>query len=137
MYINLGLVCFGALRGRGGTVAMAGPGANFYGMRLANGLFHVLNMFRDAATGDEAYNPGVLTGVVLIIPSGYLALRALRQDGILTSWGAARAMALGVFAHIPLLIGLYLRSREKIGDLVFVVWQFADLIGLLSIARPR
>jgi hypothetical protein len=102
MYINLGLVCFGALHGRGGTVAMAGPGANFYGMRLANGLFHVLNMFRDAATGDEAYNPGVLTGVVLIIPSGYLALRALRQDGILTSWGAARAMALGVFAHIPL-----------------------------------
>ncbi|KAF2764648.1 hypothetical protein EJ03DRAFT_262915, partial [Teratosphaeria nubilosa] len=112
-FINLGLVCFAALRCR---YDAARAGANFYGLASANAFVHFIPAVIDSRGGREGYNPGLLSAIFLLLPCGWMALRSLYMRRVVTGFGVARAVILGVVGHLALFVGLYLRSRDKIGD---------------------
>ncbi|KAJ3300313.1 hypothetical protein HK104_002132 [Borealophlyctis nickersoniae] len=132
-FINAGLVTLATLRARR---AVKGPGANFYGLALINGIWHCIVALKDAHLGKNAYNPGLLTAITVLFPSGCCALRALKRQGVLTNLGVARAVAIGIVAHIVLLTGLFLRSTGKIGDEVFVLWELFNFVVVLTLSYP-
>lgn len=90
----------------------SGPGANFLGLIIVNMVVHVLSYF---AFGFE-YNPGLLTGLILFLPTSYFGFTRMRADGVLSQTGLIRAIAVGVAVHIGLLCSLALARMGIIGD---------------------
>ncbi|GAA6015657.1 hypothetical protein JCM10207_008162 [Rhodosporidiobolus poonsookiae] len=103
-YVNLVLVSLAALRARPQS-NWRGPGANFWGVVLVNGLFHC-------------------------------AMAGKAANKVLSGKGVARAVAVGVVAHIGVFSGLILRSGGKIGDVGFVLWELANWTIPLTLAFP-
>ena len=103
---------------------------------IVNAFIHSLFSVRDVRQGKDIYNPGLLTGVALMLPSGCFALRALQRQGILTIGGIVRVIFIGIIAHVGLLGSLRLRAFGKIGDPVFLLLETIDFLGVLSLSMP-
>ncbi|KAH9826090.1 HXXEE domain-containing protein [Teratosphaeria destructans] len=132
-FINLVLMTWAALRARS---APAGPGANFFGLAAFNALVHIVPGAIDAAHGGDLYNPGQLSALVILIPGAVGALRALYRQRVITGAGIARALAVGMLAHVIHFFGHYLRSREIINDVIWIPYLIATFIGFMSLAFP-
>lgn len=125
-FINFVLVLWASVRGRPAGAA-PGAGANFYGLGIANGLLHtgvgLSSWSKGAATWKEVYNPGIATAALLLFPAGIGALRTMYKRGVLSGYGVARSLVIGVLFHVVLQVGLFARSREYMNDIVFVVYM--------------
>ncbi|GAA5885593.1 hypothetical protein JCM6882_007486 [Rhodosporidiobolus microsporus] len=135
-YVNLLLVSLSALRARrAGSLPSAG--ANFYGVVLINRLFHLAMAVHAAQEdGKEVYNPGLATAVFLFLPCAVMALQCLHRHRLLSTAGVVRSIAVGVAVHAGLFSGLILRSRGKMGDAAFVLWELADWTVPLTLGWP-
>lgn len=77
-----------------------------WGVALVNGVTHVA-----AAVVHGAYNPGVVTSLVLFAPLGALMLRSVLASGAIRRIDVLRILASGIALHLVLMGSLLLRAR--------------------------
>lgn len=125
--VNVGAVWI-ALVGAG-VLGRARPSVIAAGLGIAavNTVAHVAAMARSGA-----YNPGVLTSIILFVPGCAWILRELLRQGRLRRWQLALVPVSGVAVHAILLGGLALRARGAIDAPTLVVIQVAN--GLVPLA---
>lgn len=75
-------------------------GLTFYGFVIFNGVLHVVT----ALTGGPKALPGIVTGVLLFIPTFCWMVYASLKSGAVTAKGLAISLSGGVIAHV--LLGL-------------------------------
>lgn len=88
-----------------------------YGIMLVNALTHIM-----VALHDRAYNPGLLTAVVLFVPFGLWALKAGRRCGI-DSLGLASIVIGGAAVHAVLILSLLAYLHGLIDAVVLIDTQ--------------
>lgn len=71
-------------------------GLAFVGMTLVNALTHIVATIRL-----RAYNPGLITSIVLFLPFTIWVLAREVSAGLLTGWQVAGLLVVGVLLHIP------------------------------------
>jgi hypothetical protein len=98
-------------------------GACVYGIPLVNSLAHVVPALRAGA-----YNPGVLTAVLLFWPVTAWALRVFHKEGILDRRGLALVVASGVATHAVLLGGLQAVIHGVLGEAGLIAVQAANML---------
>jgi hypothetical protein len=84
-------------------------GLAWIGLTLVNGVIHIVGTIVL-----RAYNPGVVTGVVLFLPYTITVLAFEHRHGLLTTTEIAAVIVLGIVLHIPvaaLFAVPYLRRR--------------------------
>jgi len=91
-----------------------------YGIVLVNALTHIV-----MALYDRAYNPGLLTAVVLFVPCGLWALHAGRQSGI-SRIGLASIVIGGVAVHAVLILSLLAYLHGLIDAVLLVDLQILN-----------
>ena len=79
------------------------------GAFVGNGITHVLQ-----AAAFRGYTPGVVTAVLISLPYGWLAARALVREGLATRQSLLVALAVGIAAQVPLAL-LALAVGRQIG----------------------
>ncbi|MEO8747990.1 MAG: HXXEE domain-containing protein [Rhodanobacter sp.] len=103
------------------------------GIALVNALTHIA-----VALHDRAYNPGLLTAVLLFVPFGLWALKAGRDCGISRS-GLASIVLGGVLVHAVLVLSLLAYLRGMIGAPMLVDIQICNagvpLAAVLAVYR--
>lgn len=104
--INVGTVWIGGSLARHD---LEGAGVNFYGLILANSVFHLAPFISKGFI----YNPGALTAAFLFTPAVYFAFKALLDARKCTSHDIIRAIALGFTSH-AVIVGSLLLSREGV-----------------------
>lgn len=90
---------------------------NYYAILLFNTVIHGIGLLR------FGYNPGLLTALVLFVPSGLLAIRAMRRDNLITTREIVVACVSGVATHVALLGGIKALGGSALGDAVVVGLQ--------------
>jgi len=98
-----------------------------WGVALVNGVIHVAS-----AIGPGAYNPGLLTSVVLFAPLCAWMLRTVVRSGAIKRRQVPRIVAAGVAMHGVLLGSLLLREHGWISHGALLAINSAN--GLLPIA---
>ena len=84
-------------------------GLAWVGLTLINGIIHIVTTIRL-----RIYNPGLVTGVVLLVPFTALFLALEVSRGALTGGEVGLIAALGVLLHLPvaaLFLVPFLRRR--------------------------
>jgi hypothetical protein len=79
------------------------------GAFVGNGITHVLE-----AAAFRGYTPGVVTAVLISLPYGWLAARALVREGLARRRTLLVALAVGIAAQVPLAL-LALAVGRQIG----------------------
>lgn len=98
-----------------------------WGVAIANAVTHL-----SAALVHHAYNPGVLTSLLLFVPLSAWMLRTVLRAGVIERRHIPRILASGVMMHAVLLGSLSLRAR---GVLSHEAMLFANVAnGLVPLA---
>jgi Protein of unknown function with HXXEE motif len=99
---------------------------NYYAILLFNTVIHCIGLLR------FGYNPGLLTALVLFVPSSLLAIRAMRRDNLIATREIGIACVAAVATHVALLGGIKTLGGSARGDAVVVglqllIWMAAKL----------
>jgi hypothetical protein len=81
-----------------------------WGVPLVNALSHLA-----AAVIERAYNPGLVTSLVLFLPVTLWVLRVLLGQGVLRPAHLGLVVGSGVLLHVVLIGSVQLRAKELIG----------------------
>lgn len=99
-----------------------------YGIPLINAFSHIGGALRE-----QAYNPGLLTAVLLFLPASAWVLRVGRRAGI--GWRGVVAIVLGgVLTHVVLMGSLLAFLHGYIGAPTLVAIQIVDMVVPLMLA---
>ncbi|MCY1056164.1 HXXEE domain-containing protein [Nannocystis sp. SCPEA4] len=125
--VNVGAVWIAFITG-----ALAGPrhamvGATALGIPLVNAFMHI-----GPAVAKQAYNPGVLTSVLLLLPLALIGLRGLAGAGLLDRPRIAAVVAAGVALHAGLLVSLTAFERGLLSHSALLAVQVA--LGFVPLA---
>lgn len=99
-----------------------------YGIPLVNAVMHVAGALKA-----QAYNPGLLTAVLLFVPAGLWALRVGLRAGIGRS-GVAAILAGGVLTHAVLMGSLLAFLHGWIGAMPLAAIQILNMGAPIAIA---
>lgn len=113
-----------------------GPGANFFGLAIVNGIIHLLTGIIGKAKGGSFYNAGLLTGIFGLFLVGIMVMRALYLHKLLSRAGIVRAIIVGALANALLIGSMPLRAFGYLGDFNYFALGILNLFGLLSFGRP-
>ena len=106
-----------------------------YGIALVNALTHIV-----PALWEHAYNPGLVTAIVLFLPAGLWALRVGMRAGI-GGRGVFAIIVGGVLTHAVLMGSLLAYLHGWIAAPMLVAIQLANmgapLAAVLVLCRPR
>ncbi len=79
-------------------------------LALVNTAVHVA-----AAVAMRAYNPGLVTAVVLLLPGGLYALRVMAAAGAAPAWGHAVGIGVAVLGHLWIVVHVKGRAGRLAG----------------------
>lgn len=97
-----------------------------WGVPLVNAVSHVA-----AAVREGAYNPGLVTSLLLFVPLTLWVLRALVRRGVIRVAQVGWVVGTGVLIHVVLLGSVQLRARGWLGPTgLFVVNALNGLVPL-------
>lgn len=104
---------------------------------FVNGISHVVSSI---ITG--AYNPGLVTSVVLFLPLSVWAYRALLQDGLASKAQVSWSIAWAVAGHIIMIVGLiaanwWMLFPEYIYFVLLVAWSVVPTAAAWIVQRER
>ncbi len=100
-------------------------GLALLGLPLVNGVVHVVATLRE-----QAYNPGVVSAVLLLVPFSLITLWQFRRAGLLPRRAMPVVVGAGVLIHAVLMGCLWLQSRDWLSRTV------VDLVQVLNGAVP-
>lgn len=107
-----------------------------WGVALINGMIHIAS-----AIARGAYNPGLLTSVILFLPLSVWMLRTLIRSGVVERRDVPRILVTGGVMHAVLMASLLLRERGWIsGEALLVINAVNGLVplalGMVGAKRP-
>jgi hypothetical protein len=87
-----------------------------WGIPLVNGVTHVAS-----AIAFRAYNPGLLTSILLFAPMGAWMLRTVVRSGAIERGQIPRIFAAGIALHAVLIVSVFLREYGWVSHGAFLV----------------
>jgi hypothetical protein len=107
-----------------------------WGFAIVNAVAHI-----GPAIAHLAYNPGLLTSVLLFVPLSALMLRTVVRTGAIERRQVVRIIATGVVVHAVLLVSLKLREKGMISHDVLLVGNALNglwpmVLGTVGVRKP-
>lgn len=96
---------------------------NYYGFMFVNGLVHVFISVRDGLV----YNPGLGTTLMFFWPASYLAFKQFGH--------AKRGLALGVLAHVIIMVGYSLAAKGVVSNGGNCLIQIMNILPILLLGN--
>ena len=122
-FVNVGTVWIGGLLAQRDAL---GAGLNFWGTMAINAVMHMVSFL----TKGCKYNPGVLTAVVLFLPSAYMAFKTMLRSSKCEDSDVARALLVGIVVHV-VIIASFLGARGYLREEFVCIVQLLNVLPLL------
>lgn len=121
--VNIGTVWISGYLARGDLLSF---GLNYYGLVLSNAIVHIMPFVLKGG----AYNPGLLTALLLFLPASYMVYSQVLKQKICGKAELVRATAIGFLGHVVIIISLLLSRLGVVNEAVACLIQLLNILPL-------